>query len=375
MLLIHLSIPIKSSDYPKDDELQQAVFVNKIKDQLVDEFKNNTKIHDDEKMAILESPAFYAINTTFSLSEYVKNSLDAGASKLDICILENQDKTISSFVIDNGSGFPDKFLGKKTNDSPGLTNYLTKLTNENEDEYVASIESSKKRTEEYKTDLYGGRGLGLATITRVLDVGDGKSEIGNVDSLPGEIQDILGLTAKDTGAVIALTSPGYSQELLEKFESDAQGSYFGSQRPSELFLKYLQENFGVKIDLLGEQDFTPSTPSESSDFEESESLFGKTKVGKFNLSLGGPTINTPNVDTPLADTPAGQTTNSSLTIAQGLAGDGAASILKKKDDTINSAPDAPEYQPPNMESPQDMNLDKDATEIKEKVNTTIKVSK
>lgn len=221
------------------------------------------KITDNNESRVdllLKSPACFGVASSFALSEYIKNTGDAGGTKIDVYARLNDDSSISFLVKDDGPGFPDAFLKKNSGET--MVSYFNKKLKSEDGKEKSRIESSKTSESKSDTDMdaakiKGGQGLGLATVARVLEKTGGSFLVGNFADLPQSIQanineiDNVTESKHDKGhAIHMMTSNPYSPEMADLFSDRASittryTTYVESidNDPDKLAAKFAAANF------------------------------------------------------------------------------------------------------------------------------------
>lgn len=202
------------------DTFSRHLSAHRISSSLIEQLKHALKDLDDAEkkfLTIVKSPAFFAINNTFSLIEYLKNAADAKASKIHFYISVEQAQ-INCIIFDNGQGINDGCLFNEIQKKQQLIDYYeTQLMSQNNEE-KQHIQSNKRAIQK----ALGGEGLGLAIISRILKTGKGCLKIGNVQQLS---QDNIEKIKKyfnipENGAAIVLNAPLYSSSLAAEYQKN-----------------------------------------------------------------------------------------------------------------------------------------------------------
>jgi hypothetical protein len=250
-------------------ELIKNTFMrNILAHQIGEELKQTLKKHCSDKEVsdlVLKSPAFFGINSAFTLCEFIKNTLDAEGCELYIYVSVNEDQTVSCAVIDNGKGFSDLFLNR-TNDEKVLLNYFSsKLASTEDNIKRIRISSPKFINLNTRGNTQGGQGLGLATIARILETGNGKVEIANVRDLSEKISKTFNMhrNTHPRGAVILLSSVMYSLELHKLYQS-TQRKMLEVEDINSQYLNYLML-LNLPVLKISSPTLSPRSPALDSD--------------------------------------------------------------------------------------------------------------
>lgn len=274
-------------------ELAAGVIGAKLESQIQAQFEENPSVATN----LIKSPAFFGIGSSFALKEYIKNSMDSGATKLDFYFSFDAGKQeLMCAIVDNGPGFPRNFL-KKSADEKGMVDYVATKLMSDDGEVKQHIQSTKRNIQNSNQPKQkGGQGLGLASIARILHTGDGRAEIGNVGDLSvNALKNLsINVASQQHGAVIMLTSTLFSEELFQKYQSKS----YGKDSNDAFYVNYVkgiefsQPSYDIASPTSIERSLNDSPSLSSSEvFSPSSSTSRILRSGlKININMKGLTF-------------------------------------------------------------------------------------
>jgi len=233
------------------------------------EEKSITEKNQDLWEKVGRSPALFSIISSFSLYEFIKNSLEASATKLRI-VFSISDYGLISVVMDNGKGLDRKWQHTKKlehvdPDSKNLAGLLINYSNDvlkaqeaKETEGIASpkklpgLRSIHEEVDDVGESL-GGAGLGLKQIVGAVRVGNGDVSLTNVKLLPkiGFPKSILLLneaSGQYNGAAIIISSPLYDESAVASKVKEARAKDPEVVKMAFRFSSDYQKNTFVNLD-------------------------------------------------------------------------------------------------------------------------------
>lgn len=236
----------------EDSEIGRNIEANRISNAIREHLLSIT--HDENQVSeIMKSPALYSVTNLFPLTEYMKNTHDAGGKKFDIYLKINDDKSLTCMVKDDGRGFPPSFLNQESGEK--MVNYYAKKLKTETGEEKSKIESTKQTAtaqpdNESTAEMpkqKGGRGLGLATVARILDRTGGSLLFGNLSDLPQDLQEAVSSNEAKASvnpgqAVLLMSSPPYSKEMNNLFTD-----------PKSMTATYLHHVDGIEKEKLEQE--------------------------------------------------------------------------------------------------------------------------
>lgn len=191
-------------------------------------------IPEDQQNSLWEnfsrSPAFFSATNHFVLEESIKNSFDAGATHVDICLHVNENGVLFSLA-DNGPGITSGRLGReleeKSQTGTPWIHYredIIKKGGYQSDKQDKSFLSDADAPDRKRQKVSGGAGKGLEQTSDNVIITGGEVHLTNAPHLAAlNLGDLS--SSPERGAVLIITSPLYDKEdLLSVLNNQVQES-------------------------------------------------------------------------------------------------------------------------------------------------------